>query len=108
METILPARLRHILVRTDPSSLERFRRQLFVFVRHEVAAEGEIVDRGAFAAEVEDPDLRRGLVLRGRGGEGGGADLGVGDATVVAGFGVGFVFAVPITPRRSTTHLVFF
>ena len=58
------------LVGADAGCLERFRRQLLVLVGDHVHAERELVDVGAFAAEVED------------------ADLGVGHAAVEAGFGV--------------------
>ena len=49
MEGILASRLGHILVGTDTGSFERFRRQLLILVRHEMAAEWEIVDRGTLA-----------------------------------------------------------
>lgn len=58
VERVLPRDLRNILVRADARGLERLRGQLLVLVRDEVAAEGELVDGGAFAAEVEDADLR--------------------------------------------------
>ena len=57
MERVLASRLGHILVSTDTSSFECFRRQLLVLVRHEMAAEGEIVDRGTLAAQIIDTNL---------------------------------------------------
>jgi hypothetical protein len=47
------------LVRANPGSLERLAAQLLILIGDEMAAEGELVDRGAFATEVEDPDLNR-------------------------------------------------
>ena len=59
-----------VLVGANSSGFEGFRAQLFILVRHHVHAERELVDIGAFTAEVED------------------ADFGVGDTAVEAGFGV--------------------
>ena len=59
-----------LLVRTDTGSLESFGGKLFIFVGDHVDAEREFVDVGTLAAEIED------------------TDLGIGDATVEAGFGV--------------------
>lgn len=71
-------RIRDVLVGADTGGFEGFRAQLFVLVGDHVDAEGELVDIGALAAEVED------------------ADFGVGDTAVEAGFGVGLVFCVSI------------
>ena len=57
MERILPTRFGHILVRTDTRRLERLARQLFVLIRHQMAAERELVNVGALASEIENPDL---------------------------------------------------
>jgi len=51
-----------------------------------MAAEGELVDRGALTTQVED------------------TDLGVGDTTVVPTLGVGFVLAVAVAASGTTTH----
>ena len=59
-----------VLVGADTSGLEGFGGQLFVFVGNHVHAEGEFIDVGTLAAEVED------------------ADFGVGDTAVEAGFGI--------------------
>ena len=58
------------LVCADTSRLERLAAHLLIFVGDEVDAEGEVVDAGALAAEVED------------------ADFGVWYTAVEAGFGV--------------------
>jgi hypothetical protein len=58
VERILAGDLGDVLVRADTRGLEGLGGELLVFVGDEVAAEGEFVDRGAFAAEVEDADLR--------------------------------------------------
>lgn len=57
MKRVLAARLGHVLVGANSGRFERLARELFVFVRDEVAAERELVNRGAFSAEVKDLDL---------------------------------------------------
>ena len=57
MERILSARLGHILVRTDTRRLKSLARQLFVFIRHQMATERELVDVSALPSEIENPDL---------------------------------------------------
>ena len=57
MERILPARLRHVLVRTNPSSFQSFTRQLLVLIRHEVAAEWKLVNVSTFTSQIEYPYL---------------------------------------------------
>ena len=75
-----------VLVGTDASGFESFGTQLFVFVGDQVDAAGEFIDVGTLATEVEN------------------SDLGVGHTTVEARFGVGLVFAVAVTPGRTTSH----
>lgn len=65
-----------ILVGTDTSSFESFRRQLFVFIGDHVNAEREFIDVGSLAAEIED------------------ADFGVWNTTVEARFGIRLVKAL--------------
>lgn len=60
----------NVLVGADTGGFEGFGRELFVFVRDHVDAEGEFVNVGALAAKIED------------------ADFGVGNTAVEAGFGV--------------------
>jgi hypothetical protein len=86
MERILPARLGNILVRTNPRSLQRLAGELFVFVRDEVAAERELVDVGAFAAQIED------------------SDFGIRNTTVVPRLGVRLVLAVAVAASGTATH----
>lgn len=57
MESVLAGSLDNVLVRTDTSGLESFRRELLVLVRDKVAAEGEVVDGGTLTTEVVDADL---------------------------------------------------
>jgi hypothetical protein len=66
VESILTRGLDNVLVGANTSRLERFRGQLFVFVRNQVTAEGEVVDGRSLPAEIVD------------------TDLGVGDTTVVS------------------------
>jgi hypothetical protein len=49
MVGILARGLGDVFVCTDTGSFEGFTRELFVFVRHEMAAEREIIDGGTFA-----------------------------------------------------------
>merc|ERR1711879_920250 len=64
--------------------------QLLVLVRDEVAAEGELIDRGTLAAKVEDTDLW------------------VRDTSVEPRLGERLVLAVAVALRRAATHDVFF
>ena len=48
------------LVGGDTGGFKRLRAQLFIFVRDEVNAEGELVDVRTLTAQVEDTDLRIG------------------------------------------------
>lgn len=64
----------HILVGADTGGFESFRRELFVFIRNHVNAEGEFVYIGTLSAQIED------------------ANLGVGDTTVETRFRVGLFF----------------
>lgn len=60
----------NVLVGADTGGFEGFRTQLFVLVGDHVHAEGELVDIGLLATEIEDTNLR------------------IGDTTVEPGFGV--------------------
>jgi hypothetical protein len=57
MERFLSSSLHHVLVGANTGGLESFGRQLLVLVGDEVDAEGEIIDVGALAAEIENADL---------------------------------------------------
>lgn len=59
VERVLAGDLGDVFVGADAGGFERFGGELFVFVGDEVAAEGEVVDGGAFAAEVVDADLTK-------------------------------------------------
>lgn len=69
VESILAGRLDDVLVGANTSRLEGFGRKLFVLVRDEVAAEGEVIDGCTLPAEIVD------------------SDLGLGDTTVVPRLG---------------------
>ncbi len=103
MERVLPARLGHVLVRANARGLEGFGGELLILVRDEVAAEGKVVDRGAFAAQVEDTDLlgcsykKQRLLDFAR-------HLGVGNTAVVAGLWVWLVLAVAVAASGAATH----
>ena len=86
VEGVLAACLYHVLVGTDTGSLQSFRGQLFLLVRHEMHACGELVNMSPLPAKIIDPDLR------------------VGHTTAETGLGVGFIFAVPVASSRSSTH----
>ena len=49
--------LRIVLVGANTGGFESFRGQLFVLVRYHMDAQGEFIDGGTLAAEVEDADL---------------------------------------------------
>ena len=87
VEGVLAGRLGHVFVGADTGGLERLGRDLLVLVRDEMAAVGEVVERRALAAEIEDADLR------------------VGHTTVVARLGVRLVLAVAVAAERTATHL---
>jgi len=57
VERVLAGGLCDVLVGADTGGLECLGGQLLVLVRDEVAAEGELIDRGTLAAKVEDTDL---------------------------------------------------
>ena len=59
MERIFSRRLDDILVGTNTSSFQGFRRKLFILVRNEMATEREFVNRGTFASQIKDTDLSR-------------------------------------------------
>jgi hypothetical protein len=58
MEGFLSGSLDHVLVGANTGGLESLGGQLLVLVGDKVDAQGEIVDVGALAAEIEDADLR--------------------------------------------------
>ena len=49
-----------ILVGADTGCFEGFRRKLFIFVGDHMDAEGEFVDIGTLATQIENSDLRVG------------------------------------------------
>ncbi len=103
MERVLPARLGHILVRANARGFKGFGGELLILVGDEVAAEGKVVDRGAFATQVEDTDLvgcsykNQRLVDLAR-------HLGVGNTAVIAGLWVWLVLAVAVAASGTATH----
>lgn len=59
VERILARRLGDILVGADAGCFEGLGAQLFILIRDEMAAKGELVNRGTLSAEIEYPDLGR-------------------------------------------------
>ncbi len=57
VEGVLARRLGNVFIGTDTGGFKGFGRKLFVFIRDEVATEGELVDGGTFATQVKDTDL---------------------------------------------------
>lgn len=57
MERILSRSLGDILVGANTGGFKSFRRKLFVLVGDEMAAVGELVDRGTLTAQIEDTNL---------------------------------------------------
>lgn len=110
MERVLSTRLCHVFVCADTGSLESLGRQLLVLVRDEVSAEGEVIDAGALAAQVEDADLRASALLiisiwpPAPARSTAKTNLGVGHTTVVPGLGVRLVLAVTVAASRSASH----
>lgn len=81
VELIFAAELHQVLVAANAASFQSFRAELFIFVRHEMDAEGEVLDESLLSAQVED------------------ADLGVWNTTTETRFRVRLIFAVAITGR---------
>lgn len=82
VELILSTRLDEILVGADTSSLQSLRGKLFILVRHQMDAQGEVVHASLLLSQVED------------------TDLGIRDTTTEPGLRIRLVFAVPITESR--------
>ena len=88
VETFLAAVLDKVFVAADTPSLESLRGELLQLVRHQVDRQGELVNSGLLASQVEDPDL------------------GVGDTTVKSALGIGLVLTVAIAFGWSPSHLL--
>jgi hypothetical protein len=78
MERVFSGRLDNVLVGTDTSGFQSFRRDLLLFVREQVDGQRELIDIGLFATQVKD------------------TDLGVRDTTTESGLGVRLVLAVSV------------
>jgi hypothetical protein len=76
----------HVLVGSNTGSLKSLGGDLFLLVRNEMDAAGELVPLGLLVASVVDTDLR------------------VGHTTVEARLGVGLVFLVSVATRWSSSH----
>jgi hypothetical protein len=57
MEGVLSRGLGHIFVGANTCGFESFTRQLLILVGDQVGAEGEFVNVGTFASEIEDTNL---------------------------------------------------
>ena len=75
------------LVAANAASFQGLSGELLVFIRHKMYTEGELVDTGLLSPQIVD------------------ADLGIRDTAAEAGFGVGLVLAVTVTPGGTATHL---
>lgn len=75
VESVLSARLDHVLVGADAGSLKSLGAQLLQLVGNEMDASGELISAGTLPAQVED------------------ANLGIGDTAVEPALGVGLVLA---------------
>lgn len=107
VERVLARRFRHILVRANASSFQRLRRQLFVFIRDKVGAEGEVIDRGTLTAKIENADLKYNRILLSKKSTRSATaptHLRVGHTTVVPRLGIWLVLAVTIAASGTTTH----
>lgn len=85
VELILAAVLDQVFVAANSAGLQSFRAELFIFIRHEMNAQWEVVDEGSLATQVEDADFR------------------VGNTTTEARLRVRLVFTVAITKTRKIT-----
>lgn len=88
METFFAGDFDKIFVGADTGGLEGLRGQLLVLIGDHVDAEGEFIDVGTLAAQIEN------------------ANFGIGDTTVEAGLGIWLVLAVTVASCWTTCHLV--
>jgi len=89
VERLFAARVGHVLVDHNTSSLESLRRKLFELTGHQVNAEGEVLNFGGFVSDIID------------------SDLGVWDTTAKARLDVRLVLAITVTNvcrGSSSTH----
>ena len=86
VERILARVLDNVLVSTDTTSFQGFRRKLFVLVRDQVNAKRKVVNVSLLATQVID------------------SDLGVRDTTAVSALGIGLVLAVTVATSGTATH----
>jgi hypothetical protein len=82
VELIFSAELHQVLVAANTASFQSFGAELFIFIRHEMNAEWEVIDVSPLSAQIEN------------------ANLGVWNTTAETRFGVWFVFTVAVAKRR--------
>lgn len=87
MKPVLATAFHHVLVGTDPGSLQSFRRELFILIRHHVATEWEFVHFGLLPSQVKD------------------ADFSIWDTTTETRLRVWLILTVPITVRKKYNNL---
>jgi len=87
VEEILTGLVAHHLVRGNTSGLEGFARDLFVLIRDEMDAGGELVSGQLLLGHIVD------------------TDLGIRDTTTVPGLRVRLVFTVSVTASGTATHV---
>lgn len=86
MKAILATAFHHVLVGTNPGSLQSFRGELLVLVRHHVATQRELIYFGLLPPQVKD------------------AYLGIRDTSAEAGLRIGLVLTVPVTSGWTAAH----
>lgn len=57
VELIFTAELHQVLVAANAASFQSFGAELFIFIRHEMNAEWEILDEGSLSAQIKDTNL---------------------------------------------------
>ena len=86
MKEICSTRLHQILVGTNTTSFQSFWWQLFTFIRHQMNTQGKVIYTGLFFPQIVNTDFK------------------IRYTSAKARFRVWLVFAIAITPRRSSTH----
>lgn len=82
VKTIFATAFHHVFVGTNTSSLQGFRGELLVFIRHHVAAQWELIYFCLLPPQVKD------------------ANLGIRDTSAEARFWIRLVLAIPVTAGR--------
>jgi hypothetical protein len=106
VEGVFARCLGDIFVGADTSSFQSLARQLLVLIGDKVSAEGELVNIGTLAPQIEDSDLFHVLskeIKQLLGNEL--TNFGIRDTAIVAGFRVRLIFAITVATSWTATHL---